>query len=379
MIRLPRAVGTCCVVAAVSIAAAPLVGPPAGAQNSYVQTNLVSDIPGLARFTDPLLVNPWGISLSATSPFWVANNHTGTSTLYNTQGVKQGLVVHIPAPGGGTGAPTGTVFNGTGAFAPLNGPSPLFLFATEDGTIAGWHPSTGTTAPILIDNSGAGAIYKGLALAGTGSSARLYAANFHAGTVDVWDANLGQVFGGFLDPTLPAGFAPFNVQNLGGNIFVTYAMQDAAKVDEVAGPGLGYVDVFNPAGAFLSRLISQGPLNAPWGLALAPAGWGAFGGDLLVGNFGDGMINAFNPLTGAFLGALHNAGGTPLSIDGLWALQFGNGGNGGNPNLLYFTAGLDDETHGLFGSLTATPEPTSCLLVASGVALIVGYRRKVRG
>src|SRR5438067_654617 len=210
-----------------------------------------------------------------------------------------------------------------------------FLFATEDGTINGWQPAVNPTqALVLVDRSLDHAIYKGLAISGNGTTARLYASNFHGGRVEVWDNAFTRIFGGFVDPTLPAGFAPFNVQNLGGQIFVTYAKQDANKKDDVAGPGNGFVDVFNTSGALVRRLISNGSLNSPWGLALAPTGWGAFGGDLLVGNFGDGAINAYDPLTGAFIGRMNNVHGTPLVIDGLWALQFGNGGNGGDPNTL---------------------------------------------
>jgi uncharacterized protein (TIGR03118 family) len=201
--------------------------------------------------------------------------------------------------------------------------------------------------------------------------------------VDVWDGNFAQIFGGFVDPTLPSGYAPFNVQNIGGNIFVAYAQQDALKEDEVAGPGFGYVSMFDPLGAFLGRFASGGALNAPWGLALAPSAFGAFGGDLLVGNFGDGRINAFDPVTGLFEGALAQADGTPLEIDGLWGLRFGNGGTGGDPNTLYFTAGIDDESHGLFGSIATvavvpTPEPNSVVLLVTGLIGLAGVTHRSR-
>ena len=317
-------------------------------------------------FTDPNLVNPWGISSSAASPFWVANNGTGVSTLYNGAGqpfpVASPLVVTIPPPSGGTGpaTPTGQVFNGTSAF---NGD--LFIFATEDGTIAGWRGALGTTAELLVDNSAAGAVYKGLALGIVAGHSYLYAANFRNGTIDVFRGDAGAPFlpGNFIDPNLPAGYAPFNIQNLGGSLYVTYALQDAAKHDDVPGPGHGYVNVFDLNGNLQRRLISQGPLNSPWGLALAPAKFGAFSNDLLVGNFGDGTINAFDPLTGNLLGTVKDSRGNPIVIDGLWSLIFGNGGNGGEPNRLYFTAGPGGELHGLFGSLApATLVPFLLLL-----------------
>jgi uncharacterized protein (TIGR03118 family) len=331
---------------------------------AYVQTNLVSDGFVPAKFTDPKLVNPWGISSSPTSPFWVSNNGTGVSTLYNSAGTPQALVVTIPPPLGGTGpsTPTGQVFNGTSAF---NGD--LFIFATEDGTIAGWRGALGTNAELLVDNSAAGAAYKGLALGNNGAGDFLYAANFSSGTIDVFNSSFTPVSlpGSFTDPNLPAGYAPFNVQNLGGSLFVTYALQDAAKHDDVPGPGHGYLNIFDLNGNLQRRLISQGSLNSPWGLALAPAKFGTFSNDLLVANFGDGTINAFDPMTGNLLGTVKDSRGNPIVIDGPWSLIFGNGGNGGDPNKLYFTAGPGGELHGLFGSLAPAPAnlaPISLLL-----------------
>ena len=370
---------------ALSVAAcALLLARSAGAQNSYKQHNLVSDVPGLADFLDPSLINPWGISHSPTGPFWISNAGTGTSTLYNTFGVKQALTVTIPTPGTPPSSPTGQVFNNANAFSITPGNNARFLFATEDGTIAGWNPSVDATHAItVVDNSTSGAIYKGLAISGSGATARLYGANFHAGTVDVWDGAFASVFGGFIDPTLPSGYAPFNVQNIGGNIFVAYAQQDALKEDEVPGPGFGYVDMFDPFGVFLRRFASGGALNAPWGMVLAPSSFGAFGGDLLIGNFGDGRINAYDPITGVFQGALLQPNGTPLEIDGLWGLIAGNGGNGGDPNTLYFTAGIEDEAHGLFGSIavapvTATPEPGTAVLLAAGLLGLGGITHRGR-
>jgi len=372
---------------------------------NVLQTNLVSDLPGVAATQDPQLVNPWGIASSSGSPFWVSDNNAGVSTLYNTAGTKQGLVVNIPAPGGdplaADGTPTGVVFNidggATGGFkvsANGKGPaSPAFLFATEDGTILGWAPAVDGTHAIIIpalNNSGnnftepdprlqTGAVYKGLAIAaGTGgapiastdpkSTFLLYATNFRSGQVEVYDPDFSTATlpaGAFTDTALPKGYAPFDIQVLGNKVFVTYAKQDKLEHDDDAGPGNGFVDVFNLDGTpglagGNERLASRGALNSPWGLAIAPASFGSLAGDLLVGNFGDGLINVFDPTTGASQGQLTDPDGEPIQIDGLWALRVGNGGNGGDANKVYFTAGLFGESHGLFGSLTpvdaGTPE-----------------------
>ncbi len=320
------------------------------AATGYVQVNLVSDIPLVAAHTDSNLVNPWGMASSSASPIWVSDNGTGLATLYNGAGIAASLVVTIPPPAGGNppSAPTGVVFNSTSDFAAAR-----FLFATEDGTISGW--SAGTTAILEVDNSASGAVYKGLALGNNGTGNHLYATNFHAGTIDVFDASFAQVTlsGNFTDPNLPAGFAPFGIQNIGGILFVTYAKQDAAGHDDVPGPGNGYVDEFDMNGALLKRLISASVLNSPWGLAKAPTGFGDLSGDLLVGNFGDGKVNAFDPSTGAFLDTLNDSLGNPIVVQGLWGLLFGNGGNGGAQTELFFSAGIPGsgsvEDHGLFG------------------------------
>jgi uncharacterized protein (TIGR03118 family) len=327
----------------------------------YQQTNLVSDLPNIAQFQDPNLLNPWGLSHSPTSPWWVSDNGAGVSTLYNGDGTARSLVVTIPPPAGSppgtTSAPTGNVFNGTSGFVVTeggkSGPS-FFIFATEDGTIAGWNPTVDMTHAVLaVDNSASGAIYKGLAIGSNGSGAFIYATNFHAGTIDVFDSNFAPatLSGSFTDPRIPIGYAPFGIQNIGGNLYVTYALQDKNKEDDVAGPAHGFVDVFDTNGNLIRRLVSHGRLNSPWGLALAPADFGRFSNDLLVGNFGDGRINAIDPKSGAFLGQLSEQAGKPITIDGLWALVFGNGANAGATNELFFTAGIDDEAHGLFGDI----------------------------
>ncbi len=320
--------------------------------NSYQQTNLVSDVSGMASHTDPKLINPWGISFFPGQPFWVANNNSGYSTLYDATGASQQPTVLIPPPAAGAGpaTPTGTVTNSTSGFVVGNGPS-LFLFDTEDGTISGWN-GTGTTATLAVDRSSMGAVYKGLAMINHNSADFLLATNFNSGQIEIFDHNFqtAALTGTFTDPSLPAGYAPFGIQLIGTQVYVTYALQDSAKHDPISALGNGFVSIFNTDGTFVKRFASNGTLNSPWGVVMTPASFGAFNNDILVGNFGDGTINAFDPATGNFLGQLNGANGTPLSNSGLWALVFGAGGTG-NPDTLYFTAGLAGETHGLFGGI----------------------------
>jgi uncharacterized protein (TIGR03118 family) len=336
----------------------------------YRQHNLISDDTTLipAEKPDGLLLNAWGLASSATSPWWIANNGSDSSILFNANtGTIQSLVVAIPG-----GAPTGVVFNNSGGgFVVTNGAasgSAAFIFSSEAGIISGWNPGVPPPPPSTEAQIGVtvpDAIYKGLAIAGSGANARLYATNFHAGTVDVFDNTFTQLSlpGAFVDPDLPPGFAPFGIQNINGTLYVTYALQDEDKEDDVAGPGLGYVDAFDTAGKLLRRVASKGPLNAPWGLALAPSDFGAFSNKLLVGNFGDGRIHAYdlNASTeggeAVLVGLLHSAKGPPIEIDGLWSLQFGNGAGAGPKNRLFFTAGPFDESHGLFGSLEPVGPP----------------------
>jgi uncharacterized protein (TIGR03118 family) len=339
------------------------------AARSYVQANLVSDIPGLAAHTDPNLKNPWGTSVGPGSPIWVSDNHAGVTTLYDGAGNAQSLMVAIPAPlsagAGAVGAPTGQAFN---TFDPSSsdfvisqdvksGPA-FFLFATEDGTIAGWNPNVDKThAVIAVDRSTAtdsagdvGANYKGLALVTTPNGKFIYATSFRFGTVDVFDNHFNLV-NRFTDPTIPAGFAPFGIHNIGGKLYVTFAKQGPGKDDDAARPGNGFVDVFAPNGDLLQRLVSRGRLDSPWAVTLAPPTFGAFGGDILVGNFGNGRINAYDPTSGEFQGELSGPGGGPITIDGLWGLRFAPATPGATPNTLFFTAGLNHEADGLFGTI----------------------------
>lgn len=356
----------------------------AHAQGFYRQTNLVSDpnLTGVARRTDQSLINPWGLSHSSTSPWWVSDNGTGVATLYDGQGVPQSLMVTIPPPAGSpdgtTAAPTGNVFNSTTGFVVCPDPSSgcqdqpsgpsRFLFATENGTLSGWNPMVDATHAILaVDNSAnavdgftLGAVYKGLAIASTKDRTFLYATNFRDGVVEVYDDTFAFVKG-FTDPDLMAdardpGFAPFGIQAIGDRLYVTFAMQDDEREDDVKGPGQGFIDVFDLYGKFVRKLITGAPLNSPWGLALAPGDFGRFSNALIVGNFGDGQINAFDPDTGAFQGPLTKRQGQGIAINGLWGLSFGNDGSAGKHNELFFTAGINDEANGLFGKITVGKE-----------------------
>jgi uncharacterized protein (TIGR03118 family) len=327
--------------------------------SAFFQTNLVSDIPGMASVTDPNLKDPWGMSFSATSPIWVSDRATGVATLYNgLTGAPVPLVVAVP-PGAPIG-PTGQVFAGGGGFSG----NPSFIFDTLGGTIDTW--GGGATATVV--DTTAGAQYEGLASA----NGTLYAANFgSAGGINVFNSSYAPetLSGNFTDPNIPAGYAPFNIQNINGLLYVEYAK--VATGIPVPLPGGGFVDVYNTNGTLVQRLISNGALDAPWGVTIAPSGFGSFGGDLLVGNFGNGEINAFNPTTGAFVGTLTDQNGNPIVNSGLWALDFGN--SSANPNALFFTAGINMGADGLFGDIQATPEPASVSLIALGILGLLGY------
>jgi uncharacterized protein (TIGR03118 family) len=349
--------------------------------NRYVVTHFTADIRGVAPNTDPVLQNAWGVAFTpGASPFWIADNATGCSTLYDGQGaIASTLQVKLPLPGGSVpptacqpvdpnkppnptpAAPTGLVWNPTSTFlVPGTSNAATFIFDTEDGTISAW--SGGLTPPdqavLAVDNS-PGAVYKGLVFGTNGHGVFLFATNFRAGTIDVFapngsmgfrSATSDEIAGGFTDPNIPAGFAPFGIQNIHGDLFVTYAQQNEAQHDDVAGPGNGFVDVFNTDGLLLRRFASQGPLNSPWGVARASFAFGRFSGAILIGNFGDGEIHAFDS-DGQFLGTLRDSQGEPLVIDGLWTLTLG-GGRNSSSDTLYFTAGPNSETDGLFGTIT---------------------------
>jgi uncharacterized protein (TIGR03118 family) len=348
--------------------APPLPAAPAPATPSFTQTILVSNIPGMARRTDANLVNPWGMFLGLNSGMWIAANGSGTALTYDGTGqpIPSGspLVVTIPAPGGsgGTSTPTGVVTNDTSGFVisagSNSGPS-AELFATEDGTIAGWNSMVDATrAVIAVDNSVSGAVYKGLALGFNASGAFLFATNFHAGTIDVFDSKFQPVRtrGRFRDNNIPAGYAPFGIAAINAQIYVTYALQDDKKKDDVGGAGHGFINIFDTEGNLVKRFTSQGHLNSPWGMAWAPfEGFGSFNNALFVGNFRDGFVNAFDFDSGQFLGVISDANGNAINIPGLWGLQFGLGVAGASSSSLFFTAGLADEQHGFFGTLTVNP------------------------
>jgi len=350
--------------------------PASAHTTAYRQINLVSDQPGKAPLRDPDLVNAWGLAASPGtnaapgSPLWVADNGSDKATLYvgatATSVSKFDLTVDVTGA-----APTGQVFNPDSSSNPSafvvsdskghSGPS-VFLFDTENGTIDGWNPAVGamgsarSTVTEVARNNGANAVYKGLAIAqASDGKTYLYATNFRSGRVEAYDSTFTPVElpgGLFVDPRLPAGYGPFGIAEINGKLYVTFAKQDATLHDDVAGPGHGFVDVFTNDGAFVRRLVTRGALDSPWGLALAPAGFGQFSGDLLVGNFGNGHINVYNPATGAHLGQLRRQNGQPIVIDGLWGLRFGNG-NAAKTSELVFSAGPNDESHGLLGKIVA--------------------------
>lgn len=346
---------------------------------AYLATDLVSDQPGVARVLDPHLINAWGVSLNqAGGAFWVSSAGAGLSTLYtgDVNGStfnKAALEVTIPG-----GEPTGQVFNGTTDFVVSNGTvsrPALFIFASTSGMVTGWNPAVtpATTAKPGFTTTD-DAIYTGIALANNGAGNFLYLADFHNAKVDVLDGqfHLTHLAGNFTDAHLPHDFAPFNVAAIGGKLYVAYAKQDADAEDEVTGQGRGFVSVFDLNGNFLERLVNRGRLNAPWAMVQAPTNFGEFSGDLLVGNLGDGKINAYDPETGHFEGVLWFRNGKPLVIDGLWGLAFGNGRTAGDSNTLYYAAGPDDETHGLFGKITANPDGTNPVKAAvTGADLVI--------
>jgi len=348
-------------LALVAVAAAPVAAKNINAQNAFVVHVLQSDLGVGTTPPDGDLVNGWGITAGPTTPWWVNDNGTGKSTLYNgNTGAKLGLVVEVTGAKG-LAAPTGIVFNGNSAFPVTPGGTDFarFIFDSEDGTVSAW--KLGLTASVVEATSPDGGVYKGLAIGtvttGGATNAYLYATDFHNARVDVYDGSfaLQHWAGAFVDPGIPAGFAPFGIQNISGTIFVTYAKQDADAHDEIDGEGLGFVSAFGTDGSFKGRVASRGALDAPWGLAWAPNDWQRFGGDLLVGNFGNGRINGFGATSGGWeaRGHLKLTNHHPLVVDGLWGIGFGNGSASGSTEALYFAAGPDGESHGQFGSITA--------------------------
>ena len=358
MLNTPRRSCIRC-LAPISIVALLAFSGAAFAQH-YQVTDLVADSKSVSSTAtiDPNLVNAWGLGRGP-GPWWVSDNGTGLSTLYDGAGAIVPLVVTIPPPMNGTPptAPTGLVFNYSKDFKLKPGKPAIFLFATENGTISGWNPGVDPTNAVLkIDNSQQGAIYKGLAIAKKGAIGRLYTSNFASGQVEMYDGAFQPVTiaGAFQDPNLPANYVPFGIQNIGGNIVVTFAHRAPGSLDEDHGSGKGYVDIFNFDGTLLLRVAHGSFMNAPWGIALAPSDFGTFSHRLLIGNFGDGRIHAFNIVSGLFEGTLLNADGTQVSIDGLWALSFGgDGAKNGLATQLFFTAGPNDENDGLYGNITA--------------------------
>ncbi len=327
----------------------------ASAQN-YTQTNLVSNQTGAAANTDANLVNGWGISRSASSPWWVSDNGTSVATLYNSSGTPNSLVVKV------AGGPTGTVFNGTAGFVITGGSPAKFLFCSLNGAISGWNGGTAATVMATTPN----AVYTGLAMATVNGNPQLYAADFAGGKIDVFDASFNLVskpqpafwllsflFGNLSFGPNPPGMSPFNIQNIGGTLFVAYAKPDPTTHQNAVGAGLGLIGAFTPTGQLIAWFQHVDELNAPWGFAMAPSEFGTFSHDLLVGQLGSGQILAFNPESGQYMGQLLNPAGAPIAIDGLWGIGFGNGGNAGPETTLFFAAGPNGQTNGLFGSLTA--------------------------
>jgi uncharacterized protein (TIGR03118 family) len=365
--RLATAMGTLALVFATSYLHADSLG--------FTQTNLVSDVPNLAANTDPNLKNPWGVSFSSTSPFWTSDQATGLATLYNAAGVPQSLVVTVPGSATPPTGPTGQVFsNISGQF--LVGAAPAtFIFDNLNGTISGWNGGAGTTAQVMATTPGA--VYTGLAQGSNSIGNFLYAANSSAGRIDVFSSSWAptNLIGSFFDPNLPAGFVPFNIQNIGGNLYVTYAQLGPGGAPM---PG-GFVDEYDSSGNLIKRIATGGPLSAPWGIVLAPSTFGPFSNDLLIGNFGNGEILAYDATSDLFLGTLNGANGQPLVNSFLWALETRANVNGFDPNAVYFSAGINNQADGLFGKIDAnTPEPATIFETASGLIALVMFQVRSR-
>ncbi len=347
-------------------------GSPTPSPSSFTATALVSDGAVSASHTDANLKNAWGVAFNPKGFVWVADNATNLATLYDGNGVPQSLVVTIPAGTNGAAAPTGIVFNGTPGFTVTqNGKSGVaaFIFAGEGGTIAAWAPAVGPTNAFTMHDDGAGgAVYKGLALAANNGNSFLYATDFHNNKIDVFDTTFTKVTmpGGFKDAAIPAGFAPFGIQLIGSNLFVTFAKQDADRHDDVAGAGLGMVDVFDTAGNLKQHFATGAPLNAPWGIAQAPSNFGTLSGAILIGNFGDGTINAFDASSGKSMGPVMGSNGSAIVQNGLWGLAFGNNLSNQPSNTLFFAAGPNDEADGVYGRIDLNPASSTSATSGSG-------------
>ena len=350
-------------VAGLVLALTLAAGPAMAGAGRYVETDLASDIQGRAQNLDASLVNPWGLVRGPSTPWWSADNGVGQSTLLKPDGTRFQAPfnpVNVPMSAcTGTGTPTGIAFDGTASFSftACDGSSHTarFMFATEDGSIVAWDIPMTTAVTVVAPSTAA--VYKGLAVGSNASGTFLFATNFRAATIDVFGSNFqhAKLAGSFSDPGIPTGFAPFGIANLAGQLYVTYARQDAALHDDVAGPAQGFVDVFDTNGTFIRRAATRGRLNSPWGVAIAPTNFGRFSNELLVGNFGDGRINVIDPVSGQFIDQVRGPDNRPFNIDGLWAIAFGSGSaNSGPRNALFFTAGLDEESHGLFGRIDPT-------------------------
>lgn len=353
-------------------------GTSAPVQSSFAVKALVSDGAVAAAHIDGNLKNPWGIVFNPNGFVWVADNGTNVATLYDGNGVPQSLIVAIPSGTNGSASPTGIVFNGTQSFTVTeNGKSGVaaFIFAGEGGTITAWAPAVGpTNAFVMYDDGAGGAVYKGLALATMNNANFLYATDFHNNKIDVFNTSFSKVSmpGAFTDPAMPAGFAPFGIQAIGSNLFVTYAKQDAAKHDDVAGAGLGMVDVYDTAGNLKQHFATGGPLNAPWGIAQAPANFGSMSGAILIGNFGDGTINAFNASNGLSMGPLIGSNGNAIVEPGVWGIAFGNNLSNQPSNTLFFAAGPNDEADGVYGRIDLNATSNTGTVTGTGTGTSTG-------
>jgi len=353
------------------------------AQSDYNQTNLVSSVPGNASFTDPNLINPWGVSQGPSTPLWVSDQGKNVASIYTGNGSPLSLVVNVPTFGTGPAqGPTGQVFNATNGFD-IGGPNgsvpSVFIFGNLNGTISGWNPGSNgglTNSVIAVNNNSLGDVYTGLSMGTVNNNSMLFAADFKMnGGVDQFNSSFGSM-GSLNDPNAPTGYAPYNVAVMNGNLFVAYSKVGANGLPVIQ-LGDGFVGMYNLSTDNWSTLTSGGNLDVPWGMTMAPSDFGKFSNDLLIGNFGNGWINAYNPMTGAWMGTLDGTNNQPLTNDFLWSLYFGNGAKGFSPNTLYFTAGIDNQTQGLLGAINPSPEPASLILLGSGLLGLAFSRRRL--